>query len=160
MQIESTRFGLIEIRDDAELVFPDGLIGLPGTRYALLSQADGSPFFWLHSLEHPEIALPVTSPWLFFTDYEVKVSDDEARKLELLEPEQADVFCVVKATEAIEDFSINLVGPVIIHAERRLGAQIINEIGGYSVRQPLFSEVELNHVQPASSVVPVAATVA
>ena len=32
MQIESTRFGTLEVRDDAVLTFPDGLIGLPGTR--------------------------------------------------------------------------------------------------------------------------------
>lgn len=160
MQIESTRFGVIDVRDDAEITFPDGLIGLPGARYVLLAQSDSSPFYWLHSLEHPDLALPVTSPWLFFSDYEIKVSDDDARRLELDQPDQADVFCVVHASEHLEEFSINLVGPVIIHAEKRLGGQIINEIGGYRVRQPLFSEVELNHVQPASSFVPVAATVA
>ena len=35
MQIESTRFGRVDIADDAVINFPDGLIGLPGTRYAL-----------------------------------------------------------------------------------------------------------------------------
>ncbi len=30
MQIESTRFGTLEVRDDTVLTFPDGLIGLPG----------------------------------------------------------------------------------------------------------------------------------
>ena len=37
--------------------------------------------------------------------------------------------------------------PVIIHRSRRLGRQIINDAGGYSVRHRLFSEVELNEAK-------------
>ena len=36
--IESTRFGTLDVRDDTVLAFPNGLIGLPGTQYALLAQ--------------------------------------------------------------------------------------------------------------------------
>ena len=53
------------------LEFPDGLIGLAGTRYALLGDED-SPFFWLHSVDDPTLAVPVTNPWLFFDSYEVE----------------------------------------------------------------------------------------
>ena len=42
---------------------------------------------------------------------------------------------------------------------RRVGRQIINDAGGYSVRHPLFDEVGLNEVQPAASV-PTAVTAA
>ena len=41
--IESTRFGALEIPDDAVLEFPDGLIGLGGTRYALIARDGGGP---------------------------------------------------------------------------------------------------------------------
>jgi flagellar assembly factor FliW len=157
MHIQSTRFGEIEIRDDAVLVFADGLIGLPGTQYALIAESEDSPFYWLHSLEHPEIALPVTSPWLFFPEYEVKVSDEDVDSLELESPDQAEVFSVVRATEDLEDFTANLAAPVIIHAAKRIGRQILNEIGGYRVRQPLFSQVELDAVRAATTEVPVAA---
>ena len=71
MQIESTRFGTLEVRDDTVITFPDGLIGLPGTRYALVAQSEKTPFYWLHSVEDPDVAVPVTMPWLFFADYEV-----------------------------------------------------------------------------------------
>ena len=159
MQLESTRFGSIEIRDDAALAFPDGLIGLPGKAWALLAHDDG-PFYWLHSLEDPDLALPVTNPWTFFLDYEVKISDEETAKLGIESPEHAAVLCVVRAGESLSDFTVNLVGPIVVHSEARVGGQFINEIGGYNVRQPLFSEVELPDVQPATSAVPVAAVVA
>jgi flagellar assembly factor FliW len=158
LQIESTRFGSVEVADDAVIHFPDGLVGLPGTHYALIAQSESSPFYWLHSTEHADVALPVTNPWLFFSDYEVKVSDEDTRRLELEGPESAEIFCVVRAAGELADFTVNLVGPVILHAKRRLGRQVINEAGGYLLRQPLFSEVELANVQPASPGVPVAAT--
>lgn len=157
MQIESTRFGTIEIRDDAVLEFPDGLIGLPGTRYALIAEDQASPFYWLHSLDDAELALPVTNPWLFFSTFEARVSDDDAEKLALEGPEAATIFCVVRAAEAVEEFTANLLAPIVVHAAKRVGRQVINEASGYRVREPLFAEVELNNVQPASPGVPVAA---
>jgi len=157
MQIASTRFGTIEIRDDAVLEFPEGLPGLRGERWAFVAGGDDSPFFWLHSVEHPDVAVPVTSPWLFISDYEVRVSEDEARRLDLNDPSDAYIVCVVRATENIADFTINLAGPVIINAGARVGRQVLNDVGGYSVRHPLFSEVELNEVQPTRSAVPVTA---
>ena len=63
--------------------FPNGLIGLGGTRYALLARSDDSAFVWLHSLDDPDLALPVTNPWRFFDDYEVELSDDEAARIGL-----------------------------------------------------------------------------
>lgn len=157
MIIDSSRFGPVEIADDAVLTFAEGLIGLPGTRYVLLPHSSESPFFWLHSVEHAEIAVPVTSPWLFFADYEVRVPDEDARRLSLDDPGKADIFVVVRAAERLEDFTANLAGPLVIHAEPRLGRQIINDTRGYAVRHPLFSEVELNDVQASSPRVPVAA---
>ena len=147
MQIESTRFGMLEVRDDTVLTFPDGLIGLPGTKYALVAQSDKTPFYWLHSVEYADLAVPVTTPWLFFSGYEVDIPDDEAERLGIVESNQAEIFCVVRATEELKGFTINLAGPVIVNSEARLGRQIINGATGYSVRQPLFAEVELNEVE-------------
>ncbi|MCW2977215.1 MAG: hypothetical protein JWM06_2496 [Actinomycetia bacterium] len=160
MQIESTRFGRLDVRDETVIAFPDGLIGLPGRRYALVAQSERTPFYWLHSAEHADVAVPVTMPWLFFADYQVRVPDEDAAQLMLSDLGSAEIFCVVRAAQSLEDFTINLAGPVIVNGDRRLGRQIINDAGGYAVRQPLFSEVELNEVRAGSarSSVPATAT--
>jgi flagellar assembly factor FliW len=157
VNIESTRFGSIEIEDDAVLTFRDGLIGLPGNQWCLIAQTESTPFFWLHSIDDPSLAVPLTSPWLFFADYEVGLADEDARSLELEGPEAASIFCVVRAGSELDDFTVNLLAPIVIHAARRVGRQVINENGGYGVRQPLFSEIELQQVEAASPGVPVAA---
>jgi flagellar assembly factor FliW len=155
MQFESTRFGVVETRDEAILTFSESLPGLPGQRWALLGQSEDSPFFWLHSVERSDLALPVTNPWLFFGDYEVRVPDEDVRRLGLDSADDALILCVVRASEHLAEFTINLAGPIVVHKATLSGRQIINDAGGYSVRQPLFAEVQLNDVLSAPSTVPV-----
>lgn len=150
MMIDSTRFGAFEVGDDAVLTFPDGVPGLPGEQYVLVARDGNSPFYWLHSVEHANIALPVTNPWLFFPEYEVRVPDDEARRVELDDSENAQILCVVRASEQLEDFTVNLASPIVVNTSGRFGRQILNDAGGYSVRHPLFSEVELAQARAAA----------
>jgi flagellar assembly factor FliW len=139
VNIESTRFGAIEVPDAAVLEFPNGLIGLGGTRYTLIAREESAPFLWLHSLDDPSLAIPVTNPWFFFSSYEVEVSDSEAERIGVTDPSQADVYVTVRAGEAIEDFRANLRAPILVSAGR--GHQVINEASGTSVRTPLFEEI-------------------
>ena len=137
--IESTRFGAVEVPDNAVLEFPNGLIGLGGQRYTLIAREESAPFLWLHSLDDPSLAIPVTNPWFFFSSYEVEVSDSEADRIGVSDPAQADVYVTVRAGEAIEDFRANLRAPILVSGGR--GHQVINEAPGTSVRTPLFEEV-------------------
>lgn len=141
LTVESTRFGTLEIEPDAVLSFPRGLIGLGGSRYALLSTDAESPFSWLHSVEDPDVALPVTRPWEFFPDYEVVLSDDEAAALGLAGDLAADVWVTVRASERVEDFTVNLRAPIVVAPGAAGGEayQVINEAPDAEVRAPLFA---------------------
>ena len=137
--IDSTRFGALDVPDDAVIEFPTGLIGLGGTRYALIAREESAPFLWLHSLDDPSLAVPVTNPWNFFASFEVEISDAEAERIGVTDPAQAEVLVTVRAGESLEDFRANLRAPILIAGGR--GHQVINEARGTSVRAPLFAEV-------------------
>jgi len=137
--LHSTRFGRIELPPDAVIEFPTGLIGLGGSRYALLARAEDSAFVWLHSLDEPELAIPVTNPWQFFGDYEVELSDEEAERIGITDASQTSVYVTVRATEALEDFAANLRAPILIAHGR--GHQVINQAPDAPVRAPLFAGV-------------------
>ena len=141
LTVESTRFGTLEIEPEAVLSFPRGLIGLGGSRYALLSTDADSPFSWLHSVEDPDLALPVTRPWQFFPGYEVELSDAEAISLGLTDEVPADVWVTVRATERVEDFTVNLRAPIVVtpRADGAEAYQVINEAPDCDVRVPLFA---------------------
>jgi len=136
--LKSTRFGDVELSDDAVVEFPNGLIGLSGTRYALVPHGADGTFVWLHSMEDPDLALPVTRPWNFFADYEVELSDSEAERIGLSDPSDADVYVTVRAGRSAQDFTANLRAPIVIAGGR--GFQVINEAGDLPVRAPLFAE--------------------
>jgi flagellar assembly factor FliW len=137
--IDSTRFGSLEIPDDAVIEFPNGLIGLGGTRYTLIAREESAPFLWLHSIDDASLAIPVTSPWNFFASYEVEISNSEAERIGVSDPSEAEVLVTVRAGESLDDFRANLRAPILIAGGR--GHQVINEAPGTSVRTPLFAEV-------------------
>ena len=144
--IDSTRFGALDIPDDAVIEFPNGLIGLGGTRYTLIAREESAPFLWLHSLDDASLAVPVTNPWHFFSTFEVEISDAEAERIGVTDPSQAEVLVTVRAGESVEDFRANLRAPILISGGR--GHQVINEAPGTSVRAPLFAEVAESAPEP------------
>ena len=137
LTIDSSRFGALEISSDDVIDFPAGLIGLGGRRYAIVA-TDDSAFSWLHSIDDPTLALPVTNPWHFFSDYAVDLSDEAA---EPITADAADVavFVTVRAGAELSDFYANLRAPILI-AEGQ-GHQVINESADAPVRAPLFPAV-------------------
>jgi flagellar assembly factor FliW len=135
LTIESSRFGTLEIAEDAVIEFPTGLVGLGGRRYTIVVHDAESPFRWLHSLDDPTLALPVTSPAAFFDDYEIELSDADLARVGA---ESAEAWLVVRAGAELADFSANLHAPILIADGR--GHQVINEIP-HPVRVALFPEV-------------------
>jgi flagellar assembly factor FliW len=135
--LESSRFGTVEVPAEAIVEFPTGLIGLGGHRYALLARNEESTFVWLHSLEDPELALPLTNPWQFFNSYEVELSDDEADRIGVNDAEETVVYVTVRAAETLEEFSANLRAPILI--ADGLGHQVINQAPDAPVRARLFA---------------------
>jgi flagellar assembly factor FliW len=135
LTFESSRFGTVEIAADAVIEFPSGLIGLGGSRYALVSADTDGAFHWLHSLEDASLALPVTNPWLFFADYEVELSDADTARVA---SETPDVWVTVRTGAAPQDFSANLRAPILVADGH--GHQVINEASDAPVRAPLFTD--------------------
>jgi len=133
----SSRFGEIEVPAEAVLEIPGGLIGLGGTRWALLARAEDAAFLWLHAVDDPDLAVPVCDPWTFFGDFEVVLSDDDAARIGITRPHEASVYVTVRAAEALEDFTANLRAPILVAHGR--GAQVINQATDAPVRAPLFA---------------------
>ena len=138
VKFRSTRFGTVEVDESAVIEFPAGLIGLPGTRWALVDAGPGSPFRGLHSLDDEDLALPVTSPWTFFPDYVVELSDADSERVGGDDPDAMEVLVTVRATPEPADFTANLRAPIVIHEGR--GHQLINEAPDAPMRAPLGLE--------------------
>jgi len=137
--IDSTRFGTLEIAGEAVIEFPDGLIGMSGSCFTLIAREEGDPFYWLHSLDDPALAIPVTNPFRFFADFALELSDAESDRIGVHDAADADVYVTVRAGEELSEFAANLLAPIVISHGR--GWQVINEAPGMPVRAPLFKEL-------------------
>lgn len=135
--VKSTRFGPLEVPAEALLEFPAGLIGVGGRRFALLTRDESGAFKWLQETERADLALPVVDPFRFFPDYEVVVSDAEASRIGIEDPAEADVLAIVRAAEKLEEFTVNLMAPILV--SRGVAHQVINEAPRAELRAPLVS---------------------
>jgi flagellar assembly factor FliW len=138
MLLTSTRFGSVEVPDDAIVEFPSGLVGLGGSRYALLARDDAEQFLWLQSIDDPDLALPVVNPWDFFPHYELELTQQDADRVGAARPEHTSLYVTVRAAEGggeAGSFSANLRAPIVIVGG--LGYQLINQAPDAPVRAPL-----------------------
>jgi flagellar assembly factor FliW len=140
LTFDSSRFGPLTVDSSAVIEFPAGLIGLGGLRYALIATDAEAPFAWLHSVDDPGVALPVTNPWLHYREYTVELSDADSARVGAEDPAQVDVWVTVRAASDPSDFSCNLRAPIVVWKGR--GHQVINEAPGAPVRAPLFPEAD------------------
>ncbi len=138
LTFDSSRFGTLEVDAGAVIEFPAGLIGLGGASYALVATDPSAPFAWLHSVDDPDVALPVTNPWLHYGDYSVELSDADTERIGAEDPSEVDVWVTVRAAGELADFSCNLRAPIVVWKGR--GHQVINEAPDAPVRAPLFPE--------------------
>jgi flagellar assembly factor FliW len=135
--IESARFGALQFADEAVIDFPQGLIGLPGTRYALIDRNPKSGFLWLHSLDDPALALPVVDPRLFFPAFALELGGEDSELIGLEDPHAAALFVTVRARPRPEDITVNLRAPLVVWEGR--GYQVLNAAEGADLQAPLFA---------------------
>jgi flagellar assembly factor FliW len=140
--VHSRRFGALDVPESDVVEFPEGLVGLGGSRYVVVRGEADSPFAWLQSAEDPDLALPVTDPWAFFADFVLELSDEATADAGLPESgEGVTVWVTVRAAQQLSDFCANLRAPIVVHAGR--GHQVLNEAPEAPVRARLFPEPEL-----------------
>lgn len=124
MEVQTTRFGTIEIAEDRVLEFPKGLLGFnEHKRYCLLQPNDEACFFWLQCLEDPSLAFVVTDPTLFVKEYSVPIRGEQMEDLRLDDVSDAQVFVIVnKVGDALTG---NLQGPLVVNTMARIGEQFV-----------------------------------
>jgi len=124
MQIQTTRFGPIEIETEDILFFAEGLLGLENCQqWVLLADAQNTALAWLQSTERADIALAVVSPRRFIPDYQLRVARRELAPLRL--PQLGDAQVLVVVGKNGHGVTLNLKGPLVLHLGARLGRQVI-----------------------------------
>ena len=137
MDVQTTRFGTVEIPDDRVITFPKGLLGFGRfTRYCLFQPNDDACFFWLQCVEEPGLAFVITDPGLFVPDYSVPIRSEQMTDLGLAKLEDAQVFVIVNKVD--ETLTGNLQGPLVINTLTRVGEQFVLAEKKWTTRHELM----------------------
>lgn len=142
MQIDTLRFGPVEIDEDKLIDFGEGIPGLEQYHtYALLQFEDSYPLVWLQSTEDRGICLPVLDIFVVLPDYVFDMDDTDVKYLELTSPDELHVVNVVVIPDDIKGMTVNLAAPIIINTTTGRAKQIMLSGVDYNVRVPVFNEL-------------------
>jgi len=124
MNVQTTRFGMVEVDEERIVQFPTGLLGFSSyTRFVLLQPNDEGIFFWLQSAEAPELAFVVTDPSMWVAAYQATIRREQLEELGLSKLEDAQVLVIVNKYE--QTLTANLQGPLVINTLNRQGMQLV-----------------------------------
>ncbi|MCL2046252.1 MAG: flagellar assembly protein FliW [Oscillospiraceae bacterium] len=142
MQLETIRFGLVDIDEDKLITFDEGIPGLDMLKkYALLQFEESYPIIWLQSVDEGRVCLPVLDTFAVLTGYVFDIDDEDVKILELNGPDDLHVVSVLVIPEEIQRMTVNLAAPIIINTVTGKAKQILLSGTDYNVRAPVFSDI-------------------
>ena len=143
MLLNTKNFGEVEIKDEDILFFEYGLPGFESmTHFVILGKTDSpdDPFFWLQSIENPNLAFVIMNPRDLVFDYEAEIDMFTANLLKITNENDALIYCIVTVPQDIQKISINLKAPVIINAKENRGCQVVLENEKYKFKHIITEE--------------------
>ena len=124
MDVETTRFGAVNVDDARLITFPAGLLGFTVYKtYALLQPDSNGAFLWLQSVEAPELAFVVTDPTMWVAGYQVPIRREQMQELRLESLDDAQIFVIVNKYHLA--LSANLQGPLVVNRANCRGMQVV-----------------------------------
>lgn len=126
MKLNSYQFGEIEFTQDHVIDFKEGLLGFEDLKQYLLIKPDENLFYWLTSIDNPEIAFPLFGTRAVDENYPQE-DNYEAFGIVILNPDPLKI-------------TLNLKAPIYINQDEKIGFQKIIDTEKYPVHYNLFTE--------------------
>lgn len=141
MKVVTKAYGLIDVDERQKITFPMGLYGFESFKDYILLDAERQPFYWLQSIEVEQIAFILVNPFLFRSDYEVDINDEDLKDIDLSGPEKALIFSIVTIPGDGSPMTANLQGPLIINRESRFGRQAVLTDPRWKTKHDIMKEL-------------------
>lgn len=151
MQIDTTRFGPVELSDEDLIHFEGGIIGFPKERQlVLIPHAGSTTIAWLQSATTPGLAFPVVSAHGLVSDYPDVDLGPLAEKVGLrAETDELAVLVVLCAPHHLPA-TVNLLAPILVDSETRRGAQVFLEGSRFTTRELFVTVPEADGEQDSA----------
>lgn len=139
MKIQTRYHGEIEIEEKDILQFEKGIPGFPDEkRFILLGLPEQDLFSIMQSVDTPELAFVLTSPFSFIDNYEFNLDENTIEQLLIEKQEDISVFSIVTIQDPFEKTTANLQAPIILNEKNYQAKQLILNETRYKIKHPLF----------------------
>ena len=135
MQLQTTRFGTIEVDSESVITFTQPILGFQEfRRFVLLPGPPDDMLVWLQSVDSGDLAFILMDPRAVVPDYDVDLRPHELAELAVSTKDEIDVYTLVVVPQDKSKVRTNLKAPILISRKHRLGKQTILDRSNYPVQ--------------------------
>ena len=141
-KIYTSRFGELEVDEEKVVHFQNGIPAFENEHeFIVLPYDEESPYYFMQSLNSPDLAFLLTIPFLFFHDYSFEIDDATIRELDVKNSDKLLYYSMITIPNgSICDMTANLLAPVVINIENMQAKQVVLENSNYTTKHRLFPE--------------------
>jgi flagellar assembly factor FliW len=143
MKVHTKPYGLIDVDERQMIHFPSGVLGFETLKRYVLLDAIQQPFYWLQSIDLPEVAFVLISPYIFRPDYDAGLSEEEYHEIGLEDGQDEELLLFTIVTIPPNNhngMTANLQGPVIINKKTRVARQSISGNPVWKTKHSIMEE--------------------
>jgi len=142
VKVKTREFGEIEVNEKNIIYFQEGIPAFEEEKQfvLILNEDKENPFHYLQSIKNPDLSFIIINPFEIFDDYDILIPETAKEKLKIKREEDVLIYTMVVVPEDIEKITTNLLGPIVINGEERLGKQVILEDDRYRTKHFIFSQ--------------------
>jgi flagellar assembly factor FliW len=135
MQLETSRFGTIDIDPEKVITFTQPIIGFQEyRRFVLMPASDDGSVHWLQSTESGDLAFLLMNPRLVLPDYAVRLAEPELAELAVTGVDELEIFTLLVVPDNQNQVRTNLKAPILINLKHRLGRQQVMDRSDYPIQ--------------------------
>jgi flagellar assembly factor FliW len=121
MQVDTSRFGTIAIKEEELITFPWGIPGFENLKSYVLLEYKSGPFQWLQSVEEPSVAFVVCAP--DFLELVYSTPDAKKNLIKLESDDDLVVLNIVSFNPEKGAMRFHVRSPLLFNVAARIGYQ-------------------------------------
>lgn len=139
-KVSTLRFGEIEVDEQSIVHFADGIPAFEDEHeFIIVPYDEESPYGFLQSLTTPELAFLMTSPFVFFPEYEFELDDTNQEKLAITSQEEMQIYVLLTIPNGdVKAMTANLMAPIVVNSTSMQARQIVLDKSPYTTKHRLF----------------------
>ena len=141
-KVSTSRFGEIEVDEKKIVHFQNGIPAFEDEReFIILPYEEDSPYYFMQSVNSPDLAFLLTIPFLFFPEYSFEVDDVTMKELEITNHDNVFYYSMITIPNgSIRYMTANLLAPIVLNSDNMQAKQVVLENSSYTTKHRLFPE--------------------